>query len=94
MTFGISLYTADGKEFFSTKSSTWSYVGSFVANAGSTAQRTFDALNIISETIIQRSFLNSVPDSQEAIIHTCERNGNVVTAFAGNVDTLVVVLAR
>lgn len=94
MSFGISLYTPSGLEFFSTKSTTWSYVGSFVARANTTETRTFPALSLIGESIIQRSFLNSVPDNQEAYIHQCDRVGNDVRAYGGNVDTLVVVLAR
>ena len=92
--FGISLFTPSGQKFFSTESTTWSYVGSFIAPANAAVSRTFDALSLIGETIIQRSFIDAPPGNQEAIIHSCTRIGNTITASGGNVCTLVVVMAR
>jgi len=92
--FGISLFTPSGHKFFSTESTTWNYVGSFIAPANASASRTFDVLSMISEVIIQRSFIDSPPGNQEAIIHICSRSGNTITASGGNVRTLVVVMAR
>ena len=92
--FGIQLFTPSGHTFFSTQSTMWSYVGSFIAPANAAVSHVFDALSLIGEVIIQRAFIDSPPGNQEAIIHTCTRNGNTITASGGNVRTMVVVMAR
>ena len=94
MTFGISIFNRQGQEYFSTRSSTWSFIGSFIARAGEAKTVRHDILRHANEVTIQRTFIDSPPDSQEAVIHLCERRGEEVVAYGGNVNTLVVVLAR
>jgi len=94
MTYGIELFTPSGVKFFSTESTTWNFVGSFIAPANESADRTYNVLSLIGEVIMQRSFIGGVPDNQEAYIHNVSRSSNVITASSGNVATLIVVLAR
>lgn len=94
MTFGISIRDRNGQEYFSTRSSTWSFIGSFIAAPGETKVVRYGILRHANEVTIQRTFIESPPDSQEAVIHLCERRGEEVVAHGGNVNTLVVVLAR
>jgi len=94
LSYGIELRTPTGKVFFSSVSTTWNYVWSGIVPANTIVSGTFNALSLINEVIVQRSFINSPPDSQEAIIHTVSRSGNTLTASGGNVGTLIVILAR
>ena len=94
MTFGISIRDRNGQEYFSTRSSTWSFIGSFIASANENKTVRYEILRHANEVTIQRTFIESPPNSQEAVIHLCERHGEEIVAYGGNVNTLVVVLAR
>jgi hypothetical protein len=98
MSYGIRLRNAAGVEFFNTDTITWNYVGAFIANANATSSQTFPILNSLNEVLIQVAFVDSPPGNQEAYVHYVERNGTIVTAYAGSgvgtVRTLVTVLGR
>lgn len=100
MAFGIALYKPDGTEFFSSESTTWNFVGSFVATKLTTVTMTFPDIAQYTTIIMQTSLVNSPPDNQEGNIHNITRSGNVITAAyvasprAGFVDTQIIVLGR
>lgn len=94
MSTGIELFTESGVKFFSTASQTWSYLGSFIAPAGSSATATFASIALMSEVIFQRSLVDNVPGNQEAVVHTAYLSGNTVVAQGGSVRSLIIVLGR
>ncbi len=94
MAYGLTLYNRNGVAFFSSESITWNFVGSFIAPAGGSASAVFPTLALMTEVIIQRQFMNSIPDSQAAYIHNASRSGTTVSASGGAVQTLITVLGR
>jgi hypothetical protein len=100
MALGIALYRADGRKFFSTESTTWNYVGSFIAPKLTTKSMSFPDITQYTTIIIQTNLVGSPPSNQEGNIHNISKNGTTVTATyvasprAGFVDTQVIVLGR
>ena len=92
--FGISLYDATGREFFSTRSATWNYIGMFTVAPYQAVERVYPALSLVTEVTMQRAFLNSPPGNQEAYMPQTWRSGTTVGAHGGSVGALIVVLAR
>jgi hypothetical protein len=94
MAHGLAIYNAQGVAFFSTESITWNFIGSFIAPANSAASAVFPSLSLMTEVLIQRQFIDAVPDNQAAYIHTAIRTGTTVSASGGVVQTLITVLGR
>lgn len=94
MAYGLTLYNASGVAYFSSETITWNFVGSFIAPAGSSCSFDFPLIASMTEVILQRQFVDSAPNNQEAYIHTVNRNGTAVSAFGGNVPTQIIVLGR
>jgi hypothetical protein len=98
MSYGLELRNSNGDVFFSTESTTWNFLGSFIANANSQASTTISAINLVTDTLVQRLFVDQVPGNQEAYLHAVSISGTTVTAStgtsSGKVKTLVVVLGR
>lgn len=94
MATGIELYTASGVKYFSTETTTWSYIGSFIAVGGRSTSVNFPSIVLMGEVIFQRSIVDNLPVNQEATVHNVYRNGTLVTAQDGAVRTLIIVLGR
>ncbi len=98
MSYGLELRNSNGDVFFSTESTTWNFLGSFIANANSQSYSTISALNLVTATLVQRLFVDQAPGNQEAYLHAVSISGTTVTAStgttAGKVKTLIVVLGR
>lgn len=92
--YGISLYTANGREYFSTRSATWNYIGQFVVAPYQDVSYNYPALALVTEVTFQRAFLKSPPGNQEAYMPTPWRSGTTVGASGGSVGAIIVVLAR
>ena len=91
---GIAIYNSVGEEYFSTASATWSFLGSFIAPASASATFSIPEISLVSEVLLQRTFVDSPPGNQEAFIHTASVSGTNVVAINGNVRTLITVLGR
>ena len=98
MGYGLELRNSSGDVFFSTEGTTWNFLGSFTANANAQASTTISALNLVTDTLVQRLFVDQAPGNQEAYLHAVNISGTTVTAStgatSGKVKTLVVVLGR
>lgn len=98
MSYGVQLKNSSGTTYFDTDSITWNYMGAFIANADSNASVTISSLSLVSETLVQRFFVDEAPGDQEAYLHSVSISGTTVTASTGTnlgkVRTLVVVLGR
>jgi hypothetical protein len=94
MATGIAFNTRYGATFFSTDSQTWNYIGHFIAGASATTSQTFPTIGILGEVLIQKSAVDRPPTNQEGYIANVGRSGNTISAWGGNVRTLVIVLGR
>lgn len=92
--FGIALYDATGREYLSTRSATWNYIGQFIVAPYQAVQHSFPALALVTEVTMQRAFLNSPPGNQEAYMPQTWRSGTTVGASGGTVGAIITVLAR
>jgi hypothetical protein len=73
-------------------------MGSFIAPADSSYATSMPTIALVSETLVQRFFVDEAPGDQEAYLHSVSISGTTVTANSGTavgkVRTLVVVLGR
>jgi len=94
MSLGIQLFNANGQMFFNTDTQTWNYIGSFIAPANASSSQVMPTLDLMTETLFQRSGVDITPTNQEGLIHTVTQSGTTVSATGGTVRTLITVLGR
>jgi hypothetical protein len=100
MATGLQIFNANGRLIMDTSTSTWNIIDSFVAPANGSARRDYGAeiAGIITEWLVQVSFVNHTPSNQTNVIHSLTGGASSssawVSASGGNADTNVVVLGR
>lgn len=75
MSYGIQIRDASNKLILDTNSITWSYIDSFVLEpiaAGSSVTKTYSGVTVryFQDLVAQVSFLDSIPNNQEAYVAT------------------------
>lgn len=94
MSTGLQIFNAQGTLLLDSQSVTWNFVSAVVAPANTAASASIDTHGVLTEFQVFRSFVNAIPDNQEAVAHSVSISGTEISATGGTVDTLVVVLGR
>ena len=93
MSFGINIFSDDGKLIYDSNSVTWNQVDMFLVPANSATYRSYPMLN--GRTIrATQMFLNPPPVNARAVAHTVSISGTNVSVSGGNQDVYIMVLMQ
>jgi hypothetical protein len=95
-THGVELFNSAGVLTYSTKWTTWNFVGSFIVPAATPVRKDFDVLSLFNEKHYYRSFINTPLLAGESKVSNITFPGptGVYSDGTNTVDILIVVLAR
>jgi len=97
MSYGLSIFKADGSLGFSTADITWQFLDQFVVSANTSFSHNYTEASGL-EIIVQRQLYNAPPNSQEDYVPNVTVSGTTVSVAPqsglSSSKCLVIVLAR
>ena len=97
MSYGISIFKADGSLGFSTADITWQFLDQFVVSANTSFSHNYTEASGL-EIIVQRQLYDAPPNSQEDYVPNATVSGTTVSispqSGLSSSKCLVIVLAR
>lgn len=93
MSFGMSVFRADGNLTYSTDDVTWNQVDFFYAPAYQTTAYSYSVLSG-RQTLVVQMFIDPPPNDRKAIAHSLSVSGTTVSASGGSENAYILVLMR